>query len=197
MTKFITRSIAALGVVAGIGIAALPAMSYAADPSQNVTINVSVDPTVAADATICGETAGSGATIDFGNLAAGASGTKDCTFAFASNAAAYVKISAAETNLKDGEKTIAAFGTKADSLAPANPGWGYNVTGTGSGVTVASGLDSGYTGVTTTPTTIASTSAAITSANGTGTIQFGIQTAPNQAPGNYSGAVTITITPNA
>ena len=197
MTKFITRSIAVLGVVAGIGVAALPAMSYAADPSQNVTINVSVDPTVAADATICGAAAGSGATIEFGNLAAGESGTRDCTFAFASNDAAYVKISAAETNLKNGEETIAAFGTKADNLAPANPGWGYNVTETGDSVTVTPGLDSGYTGVTTSPTTIASTSAAVTTAQGTGTIQFGIQTATDQAPGDYSGTVTITVTPNA
>ena len=197
MTKFITRSIAALGVVAGIGIAALPAMSYAADPSQNVTINVSVDPTVAADATICGVAAGSGATIDFGNLAAGASGTKDCAFAFASNAAAYVKISATDTDLENGGETIAAFGTKADSLTSTNPGWGYKVKEKGADVTVTPGLDSGYTGVTTSPATIASTSAAVTSAEGTGTIEFGVQTAADQAPGAYSGEVTITITPNA
>ena len=51
MTKFITRSIAVLGVVAGIGVAALPAMSYAA--SNDVELSVTVQPTLSGTELIC------------------------------------------------------------------------------------------------------------------------------------------------
>lgn len=192
MTKFITRSIAVLGVVAGIGVAALPAMSYAAD-TQNVAITLTVDPTVSGDASIC-ETAEDA-------VAAGLHTTMDCTFRFAANSAMNLTIvdSDTDTSLKNSEGTgdsIAAFGTPIEvaELETTSEGWGFTVTGLNN-MTASGNYGTHYTGVPAkgSVATIATTSGAVTDASGT--VRFGVKTSEDNLAGDYTDTVTISITP--
>lgn len=192
MTKFITRSIAVLGVVAGIGIAALPAMSYAAD-TQNVAITLTVDPTVSSDASIC-ETAETSVT-------AGAHATMDCAFSFSANSAMNITIQDSDDDnaLKNSTGTtdsIAAFAApvEAAQLETTSEGWGFMVQATGD-LTPSGDYGTEYTAVPVqgSAATIATTAGPVTDASGT--VRFGVKTSEDNLAGDYTDTVTISITP--
>lgn len=193
MTKFITRSIAALGVVAGIGIAALPAMSYAVD-TKDVAITLTVDPTVSGDASIC-------PTDPQTSVTAGQYTTMDCAFSFSANSAMSLTIvdSDTDTSLKNSKGTgdsIAAFGAPIEiaELETTSEGWGFTVTGL-SNITASGNYGTHYTGVPAkgSVATIATTSGAVTDASGT--VKFGVKTSEDNLAGDYMDTVTISITP--
>ena len=191
MTKFITRSIAVLGVVAGIGVAALPAMSYAAG-TQDVAITLTVQPTVSGDATICPSATET--------IAAGQSATMDCTFRFSANSGMSLTIEnkgegAVKLTNTSGDD-IAAFAAPVASggLDEADEGWGFMVTGLNN-MTASGDYGTQYTAVPAkgAAATIATTSGAVTDASGT--VQFGVKTSEDNLAGNYTDTVTISITP--
>ena len=192
MTKFITRSIAVLGVVAGIGVAALPAMSYAAD-TQDVAITLKVQPTVSGDAAICPSATAT--------IAAGQSATMDCTFSFSANSAMNITIqdSDDDNTLKNSTGTtdsIAAFAAPVASgnLSTTGEGWGFMVQATGD-ITPSGNYGTEYTAVPVkgSAATIATTAGPVT--NASGTVKFGVKTSENNLAGDYTDTVTISITP--
>lgn len=187
MTKFITRSIAVLGVVAGIGVAALPAMSYAA--SQDVELSVTVQSTLSGEPVICRDG------VTPATIGAGASTTLNCEISYQSNGAATVSIKDADEtlNLVSGDNTIKPISAAAADVT--GEGWGYKFTvdnaGADSGGLTAT--NDQYNPITASDFTVASNDAPLTSA-ATGTFGFKVSTQSNTEAGTYKDTVTISIT---
>ena len=189
MTKFITRSIAVLGVVAGIGVAALPAMSYAA--SNDVELSVTVQSTLAGETAICKDG------LTPATIGAGTSTTLSCGISYQSNGAATVSIKDEDEtlNLVSGSNTIAPISTAAADVT--GEGWGYKFTvgnaGADSGGLTAT--NDQYNPITAEDFTIASNTAPLTSA-ATGTFEFKVSTQSGTEAGTYTDTVVISITAN-
>ena len=187
MTKFITRSIAVLGVVAGIGVAALPAMSYAA--SSDVELSVTVQSTLSGEPTIC--TGG----LTPATIGAGASTTLSCKISYQSNGAATVSIKDKDStlDLTSDSNTIAPISVAAADVT--GEGWGYKFSVDEAGAT-SGGLtatNDQYNPITASDFTVASNTAPLTSA-ATGTFDFKVSTLSSTEAGTYKDTVTISIT---
>ena len=174
----VTKTIAALGVVAGLGVAALPLASYAAD-TQNIAVQATIGETLSVEAPTV-------ATVELTptNGAAAVEGSSSVTVktnhltGFTLN----IKDSDSDTGLTGTGGTIAA-GTTLDGSVSA---WAYK-----GGDKVA------YTAITEADVALKTTSAPTAAAGETVEITFGVAADADQAAGTYTGGVTVTAVANA
>lgn len=177
--KNITKLIAGLGVVAGLGAAMLPLGSYAAS-EQNVELSVTVGQALSV--------ALSGSTHAISNMAVNTADTntmKDTVSVTCNSPQGYsLKLAntTADTALKttDG-KSIPALAAE----GPLNPGtsaWGVQIDGTGNFKPVPAN---------TSPMEIKTKNNAVT--NDATQVVYGVSVAPEQAPGEYKASLKYTV----
>lgn len=167
----VTKTIAALGVVAGLGVAALPLASYAANPTT-VNLTASLDDSLSLSVT---ETE-----LAF-DLENGGTVVKDTTAATVTtnNGKGYdlkIKAGGSGASLTSGSYTIPA-----GEAAQGTSAWGYNTDG---GAT--------YTAVTTTDVSIASSTAPTPASGTTTNITIGVSADATQEAGTYTGSFVLT-----
>lgn len=175
----ITKAIAVLGVVAGLGVAALPLSSYA-DATVPVTAQIDSSMSISTSAD----------EVDFGQIiAGGAVKTQDLDVTVSTTSTSYnlnIKDSDANTALVSVDATGSAITgedaatIKAGAPAQGTSAWGYKIGETGA-----------WTGVTTSNTSIYKGSAAGTA---TTTVTFGVSAIAGQKDGTYKGGVIFTAT---
>jgi len=218
MTKRITKVIAALGVVAGLGIAALPLSSYAAE--RDVIVRFTIQGTIGSIDPNCGDGIGGNAPPFSATGPSGAHIDGTCTINGASNQAIeiYLNDKDANTSLVHttiGTNTIPAIGATAnyddtyfihDNIASMNAGaggYGFRfVAGSATGGLAAIDTSSpgpgtnyaNWNGVTfsTAPGVMIAKSTGATMMNAT-YIRFRAVTPVTQAPGIYENVVVMTI----
>jgi hypothetical protein len=185
----ISKIAAALGIVAGIGVAALPIATFAA--TDNANISYTVNSTIG------------GSDVDCEDVTmtsnAGTQATASCSISVSSNDAVSVAIDDADgvLNLVKGGDAIAPIAvTETGTGDLTQNGWGYRFTtdnNGGGGFAVVTGYDK-YHAITASgaPVTVASSTSAVT--NAAGHFDFAAKTALGQAPGTYTDDVVITIT---
>ena len=211
-----TKVIAGLGVVAALGVAALPLASFATSGDYG-TVAVSATVPDAISMTIDGTaTTGSGVAgnaVAFGNVAQGAIAVSDGSTiqnnvtVISSNAAYNFKVTntSAGTNgaLKSTTSEIAPFATATKpATGQSTSGWGFRVTKTGGAIsatayddaTLMDGSDKTYIGVPTTETTLDAVNAPAAAVTGTYTMEYGLQVSDSQASGTYNGSITYKVT---
>jgi hypothetical protein len=192
MAKKITKVIAALGVVAGLGIAALPLSSYAED----VDVIVEILPTIGTVEPGCDEVdtdGGAGEEID-----------GECGIAGSSNTGIKISIKDKDTVLNlvhtNGTDTIApiAATTPLANFTFTNGifGWGYNFASSATGLTVVSGFDTNYRAITASDVMVASSIVPVTMTSSNTKFNFRAVTPATQVPGIYKDIVTITVAVN-
>lgn len=205
MSKMST-TLAVLGVVAGLGVAALPLSTYAVESSTDGT-PVSKDATVKLSVAKKLSIALDSTEADLGD---GSATPSIAATVITNNSKGYtLKIAGSTTTgsvktvLTSGivkDDIVASAGTAAAPIAlaaTASSVWGYTVTGddittgfTGEGV-------GKYAGVTEAGEAIASKNAATASTGNITTVKFGAALISNQAAGDYEGQVTFTASDNA
>jgi len=209
MTKRITKVIAALGVVAGLGVAALPLSSYAAE--TDVFVAVGIDTTTGTIEPDCksGGVVASGAAGDIIQGECDINGSSNTGISIAirdrnedslnqlgltgdqSPTPSIIPAIGASLNLTDTQ--FAPTGLGLNGL-PSGGGWGYKFTvGSSTNLAIA-GNHNLWNGITLSDVIVAqspSATAAVTM-NGAG-FSFRAVTAPTQTPGTYGNWVTITI----
>ena len=218
-----TKVIAALGVAAGLGIAALPAASFAA-----TTADVELQFTVPDALSISVDSAD----VDFGDILAGASDTATTETTITANATTGYNLTVAATSATSATATSAVFTAThgATPLAPwainaaiapadldeAAAGWGMklNAMPTTAGVTYTPGsiVTTAYNGVPNTavsdedptdPTftpnsaTIYTTGALTTQITDEPQIDYAVKLPDNQAAGVYTANITYTVANNS
>lgn len=188
MSKTITKIIAGVGIVAGLGVAALPLSSYAKD----VEVSFQIKPTLAAAPTICD--AATAAAVNANTVA-----NVDCTVEYSSNGGASVSIKDKDSTLDlvSGSNVIPAITTTPASLTAGTPGWGYKFAATtpGAGSGGLSANSTNYAGVTASTVTVGSNTLPVTNAKGTFT--FSAASSLTTPAGTYTDTVTIEVTPAA
>ena len=189
MSKTITKVIAGIGIVAGLGIATLPLSSYATD----VTVSFEVKPTLAADPTICT----TGATADAMN--ANTVATVDCAVEYSANGGASVSIKDKDATLTlvSGANSIPVVSGNPANLTAGTPAWGYKFTATtpGAGTGGLTATSANYSAITASDVTVGTNDNPVTDA--VGTFTFGAATAIDTPAGTYTDVVTISVTPDA
>ena len=174
----ITKTIAALGVVAGLGVAALPLASYAAT-TQNIAVEAEIGATLSVGAPTV-------ATVELaptnGQAAVEGSSSVKVNTNNLSGFTLNIKDSDSETGLTGDSGTIAA-GTVLDGTESA---WAYK-----------GGDTAAYTAITTADVALKTTDAPTTAAGETVEITFGVAADEDQAAGTYTGGVTVTAVANA
>lgn len=173
MTKS-TKIIAALGVIAGLGVAAFPIGAFAAD--QDVTVKVKIDSSISlgVDQAVTQVTMTPNQVND--------SSLKTELTVATNNAAGYklqVKDKDADTSLKSGANSIPAAASVTAGTAAWNVKGGDKVFASGAAITAADQL-----------VTESNAPAASAKTNMT----YGVSTASNQASGTYQDVITYTAT---
>jgi len=221
MTKTITKVIAALGVVAGLGVAALPLSSYADD----IQVNVEIRTTTGSISPDCGTPYATTAAVAAGVLA-----ESNCAITGSSNTGITIGISTSSaaltpstaltgytTNFETAPTNGSTIPAITSQLTSANftianigainsgaGGWGYQfqVGTTTGGMTINDALliTSGssttitdWNPITASNVTVASSSSATTMTGAA--FNFRAATPVTQAAGFYSNVVTVTIAP--
>ena len=208
----ISKIAAVLGVVAGLGVAALPVSTFAATGNtKDVTVSITISPTTGGDDSICEGNTGVGGSGGSGNQV-----EADCSIDISSNTPAKIMIrdTGGDLNLigtndpgyTDGvADTATGTGTFIAPIsaqeAATGPmtlmGWGYAYTiinsGAASGGLTIQGNRNRFTPITSSDVTVAESTAALT--NATGEFTFAANTPANQLPDTYINTVTITIAP--
>lgn len=164
----ITKTIAALGVVAGLGVAALPLTSYA----DTVNLTANLNDSLALEVT---ETA---LTFTLENNGAVVTDTTEATVT-TNNATGYdlnIKAGTGGTALVDGSYSI-----EAGAAAQGTSAWGYNTDG-----------GSTYKGVTATDVSIAQSNTPTAAEGVTTTITVGVSADGTQEAGSYTGSFVLT-----
>lgn len=193
-----TKTIAALGVVAGLGVAALPLSSYATIVTDDTTVTaqaiIGEAISVTADAT--------DDTVKIENVTANQEVKEGSTVLTiqTNNTSGY------NVNIKDSDTTTAlttAGGDAADgipasaTLTKGNKGWGFKASTSTEGVAV-SGAGQAYRAIETTPLALASRSTGASVQDGDKiTLTFGVVVDSSIAAGTYSDDVIITATTNS
>lgn len=193
-----TKTIAALGVVAGLGVAALPLSSYATIVTDSTTVTaqaiIGEAISVTADAT--------DDTVKIENVTANQEVKEGSTVLTiqTNNTSGY------NVNIKDSDATTAlttAGGDAADgipasaTLTKGNKGWGFKASTSTEGVAV-SGAGQAYRAIETTPLALASRSTGASVQDGDKiTLTFGVVVDSSIAAGTYSDDVIITATTNS
>lgn len=210
-----TKVIAALGVAAGLGVAALPAATFADSTTYTVPLAVNINESLNLEGTTTGEFASNAGVT----LAAGESDLNSKTVFTANyNKAGGWKVTVAGTNdaaqqsgstlwnnATSGQgQSIAPFAS-GKSYTPAEgkivlgdgdpSGWGITVTDVADDVTTGTGYSAtAYTGITANAV-VASTSTT-GNAGKSFTVNYGVALADGQAAGNYKGNLTYTLEAN-
>lgn len=202
----LSKTIAILGVVAGLGVAALPLSSYAAestdgsDVSENATVKLTIAKKLSLTLDTTEADLGDGSQTPAIKAAVITNNSKGYTLKIAgSTTTGSVKTVLTSGVVKD--DIVAASGTAAAPATLAKTAtasvWGYTVTGddittgfTGEGV-------GKYAGVTEAGEAIATKNAATAAAGNLTTITFAADLLENQAAGEYTGQVTFTASDNA
>ena len=171
----ITKTIAALGVVAGLGVAALPLASYAADPdSETITVTANVGSTISLDVTK--------KAIALSPIGGGVIATDTTDATVSTNALGGYTLKAE----KEGDGNLTSDTYKIATGVPTDNGetsyWG-----------IKGGNQSEYAGLGT-AVTLKNTSAVANSE--VTTITVGVNAAADQQTGSYSGSFTLTATAN-
>lgn len=186
-----SKAIAVLGVVAGLGVAALPLSSYAAFDTAQVTakVNGAISVTVTGNkdtATGMGDgyTVGdkevflnpiNGGTAAEGKASVKVSGNAPAGYTLT------IKDSDAQTALVSAENQVIAAGVPAQGSSL----WGFKGGSVGS-----------YQGIQTTDTEIAKTTEALATEGATTEVTFGVSVSADQAEGLYKGGVIFTAVAN-
>ena len=172
----ITKTIAALGVVAGLGVAALPLASYA-DTKQTITVNAQLDQTLSV-----GTPTQATVTIPVTNNAEVAQGSTSVTVTTNNDGGYTLNIKDADgtTTLADGDNNIPA-GKPTQGVSA----WAYK-----------GGDTADWTKITESDVALKTTDAPTSNTGEAVEISFGVTAAANQAAGTYTGAVTVTAVAN-
>lgn len=174
MTKS-TKIIAALGVIAGLGVAALPIGAFAVG-SQDVTVKVNIDSSISlgADQNLT--------QVSMAPNQADSTSLKTKLTVTTNNAAGYkleVKDKDTDTSLKSGANSIPAAASVTAGTAAWNIKGGDKIFQSGAAITAADRLVSESNGP------VASQEVNMT---------YGVSTASNQASGTYQDIITYTAT---
>ncbi len=198
MTKKITKVIAALGVVAGLGVAALPLSSYAADVTVSFTIQETVgtvDPNCSSGVT---DTEPAGADLH-----------GECNLEGSSNTGIQISIKDADSNLNlvSGTNNITPIGAVISdanfttaNLSTINSGaggWGFRFSAGANAVSNnlshTTGYDS-FNAITAADQVIAKSSNITSPTHTVGaSISFRAVVPPSQPAGTYTDIVTVTV----
>ena len=198
----LNKAIAALGIVAGLGVAALPLSSYAADlktVSQNLTVQAYIEETISitiaegSEGSFTDKGASTDAILDLGNVALGSYATGDVDVKVMTNSDSGYTLTLASatdsttmTNGKTGTINAIASGAIESSSTSA---WGYKVgSGNWTGV-VANNSDSK-------PTIDSSTAPTDGESTGVTNVTFGVAASSTQESGTYTASVVFTATSN-
>lgn len=194
-----TKTIAALGVVAGLGVAALPLSSYAAvvTDSTDVTLNAVVGEAISVTTNAADDT------VTINNVTANQDAKEGSTVLTiqTNNANGYtltIEDADATTALKDASNTsyagIATLKSGA-TLDKGTTGWGFKASTTTDGVTANL---TNWTGIKTTAQTLATRASGATATDGDQvTLTFGVVVDSTVPAGTYSDVVTLTATTNS
>lgn len=191
-----TKALAIMGVVAGLGVAALPMSSYAATDSTNMGVKTTIEDYIAIETTTDGSDDTDAKNVVVSNVINnGEIGTGTGTFNVKTNnkSGYYVQISATDTTLKNATNETIPAGVPAKGTSA----WGYKASADGvSNVTIKDDVYAGkdYAAVSGTAATIATGTAATADAGDNITMTFGISASASQAAGTYKGTVTLTAT---
>ncbi len=201
-----TKALAIMGVVAGLGVAALPMSTYAAQStdSDTVTVKLEVEDFISCEVTTAGKT------VDLSKVASNAlTTTGDATVNIKTNNAQGYKAAIAAPATGDHKDQINMIGvTTTNVIEPGVPAtaqtagtksaWGYTVSSETAGVTVDAAFDGGvYKGITASsaPQSIASRTGAKTAEAGDNiTLTFQAYVAPTQNADVYTGYAEVTAT---
>jgi len=185
-----SKVIAGLGVVAGLGVAALPLSSYAAFDTAQITAEVGGAISIEVTGNKASVTPPSGVTIadnevylapvNGGAIAEGAATVKVSGNA-ASGYTLSIKDSDSQTALVSADNHVIAAGVP-DQGSSA---WGYK-----------SGTATGYTAITATDVTIKTTDTAIAEGGDSTDVTFGVSVSADQEAGTYKGGVIFTAVAN-
>lgn len=184
----ITKIAAVLGIIAGLGVSAMPLTSYAAP--QDVEVKVTINSTIGGTGVNCTEASTSGA--------AGVQLSEVCTYSASSNNGLTIAIKDKDAvlNLVSGVNTIAPIASAETATGNLTKnGWGYkfgNITGV-AGVAGTNSNAEKFTPITASNVTVFTTSTAGAVA---GDFTFAAKTPESQATGTYTDVVTITTTAN-
>lgn len=184
-----TKTIAALGVVAGLGVAALPLSSYAATTNNPATVDVLATVNGTISMTVADEEINVGTVTPGGEIA-----SKSTTVTVSTNNEKGYKLEMTDSDTNTNMLQIDANGDPLNGgasiptgdMSTAASGWGYSVD---NGTTFNSVPPLGGT-----PATIANSTTAVT--DEATTVTFGVKAASGQAEGNYKGTVVFTATAN-
>lgn len=181
----ITKTIAALGVVAGLGVAALPLASYAATDSLDTPITVTAS---LVDAISIESSANS---INTMSLTAGGSvvDSNQLDITVVTNATNGYTVS-----IEDGDEKTALVGTGSnnETIGAANPAQGTSAWGYKFGEALE-GINS-YTAITTELVQVADKDAKTDDDGDVYKLGFGASAAASLTPDTYTGSVTLTAT---
>lgn len=184
-----TQTIAVLGVVAGLGVAALPLSTYAATTENPATVDVLATVNGSISMTVADEEVHVGTVNTDGTIA-----SKSTIVTVSTNNTNGYKLEMTDSDTNTNMVQIDANGDPLNGgasiptgdLTAATSGWGYSVDN-GAKYNVVPALGA-------TPATIASSSA--TATDEATTVTFGVKAAAGQAEGNYKGTVVFTATVN-
>lgn len=191
-----SKAIAALGVVAGLGVAALPLSSYAVagkTATATTTAQAIVGDSIAI--TVADETVTMGTTVMANQEAA--EGSTNITVQ-TNNAAGYsvnIKDSDTELALKTTDGSGTATGIPAGIPQKGKNAWGFKVSSSAEGVTVDSDVQD-YVKIKTSNTEIATKSTPSANAGDVITLTFGVTVDTTIAAGTYQDVVTLTASTN-
>ena len=201
MTKNITKIIAGLGIVAGLGIAALPLSTYAG--SDDIVVRVTIDETVGTVEPDCSTSA----------APAGAAGVpldSTCGIDGVSNTGIRILLKDFDSNLNlvgqsgpaaTGPATIAPIGATANladinATTAASGGWGYQFVVNGAVGLTKNPAHTGWNGITASDVMLASSTAPVDLDTNTPALNFRTFTPASQTPGVYEDTVTVTVSVN-
>lgn len=195
-----TKALAIMGVVAGLGVAALPMSSYAATDTTNMGVKTTIEDYIAIETTTDGsdDTDAKNVVVD-GVINNGEVATGTGTFNVKTNnkSGYYVQISATDVNMNNTNASLSTEKIPAGVPQQGTSAWGYKASADGvSNVTIKDDVYAGkdYAAVTGTPTTIATGAAETTNDGDDITMTFGISADAKLAAGTYKGTVTLTAT---
>lgn len=175
----ITKTIATLGVVAGLGVAALPLASYAAT-SDTVTVNALVDTSMSVSL----DKDSVSLEPDAGGVPVNTEGTQTITATATTNNTNGYKLT-----LTDGDSTNHYLANGGNHIAPGVPTQGDSFWGVKFGADAES-----YVSIASAPVI---TGNATTDDGETHSLDVGVSASAGQVPGTYSGALTVTIAAGA
>lgn len=188
-----SKAIAVLGVVAGLGVAALPLSSYAADEPTNYSQSAQAQVKVEVGGAISISTDAADGVVDLGQMKInGVSDTKDLNVTVSSNSEIGYDLTIKSATSETALVTPSGAKIPADAnIAAGTSAWAYRLAGE------TEGTYGDWTAITASPVNILShtADAANTGAmTGTTKVNFGASASGTQQEGIYTGTVVFTAT---